>query len=50
MKTETVKLNETNNESKHTNLFRKIGICLLVLTVVLYYVLSIQFLASSEIN
>jgi surface polysaccharide O-acyltransferase-like enzyme len=39
-----------DNKSKHTNLFRKIGICLLVLTVILYYVLSIQFLASSEIN
>lgn len=50
MKTQAMKLNETNNKSKHTNLFRKIGICLLVLTIILYYFLSIQFLASSEIN
>lgn len=50
MKTQAMKLNETNNKSKHTNLFRKIGVCLLVLTIILYYILSIQFLASSEIN
>jgi len=41
-----MKSNETNNEPKGLNLVQKIGICLLVLTIILYYVLSIQFLAS----
>lgn len=50
MKSQTMKINDSNNKVKHTNLFRKIGICLLVLTIILYYVLSIQFLTSSEIN
>ncbi|MEA9415873.1 MULTISPECIES: hypothetical protein [unclassified Flavobacterium] len=50
MKTHTMKLNEANNKPRLTNLIRKIGACLLILTIILYYVLSIQFLASSGSN
>lgn len=46
MKNLIMKSNESNNEPKGLNLAQKIGICLLVLTIILYYVLSIQFLAS----
>lgn len=46
MKNLTMKPNEGNNEPKGLNLMQKIGICLLVLTIIVYYVLSIQFLTS----
>ncbi|TCN50227.1 hypothetical protein EV142_11714 [Flavobacterium circumlabens] len=41
-----MKPNDGNNEPKGLNVIQKIGICLLVLTIIVYYVLSIQFLAS----
>jgi hypothetical protein len=50
MKTQTMKLSGTNNKLRLANLVRKIGACLLILTIILYYVLSIQFLASSGSN
>ena len=46
MKNLTMKPNESNNEPKGLKLAQKVGICILVLTIILYYVLSIQFLAS----
>jgi hypothetical protein len=46
MKNHTMKFNESNNQHKGLNILQKIGICLLVLTIILYYVLSIQFLTS----
>ena len=40
-----MKTNSTNNKTSELNIVQKIGICLLVITIVSYYVLSIQFLA-----
>jgi hypothetical protein len=46
MKTKTMKTNESNNQPKGLNVMQKIGLCVLVMTIILYYVLSIQFLTS----
>lgn len=46
MKSHTMKFNESDNQPKGLNLLQKIGVCILVLTIILYYVLSIQFLTS----
>ena len=46
MKNLTMKFNESKNEAKGLSILQKIGICLLVMTIIVYYVLSIQFLAS----
>jgi hypothetical protein len=46
MKNLIMKRNESNNEPKGLKILQKIGICVLVLTIIVYYVLSIQFLAS----
>lgn len=46
MKNLSMKLNESKNQPKGLNVLKKIGICLLVMTIIVYYVLSIQFLAS----
>ncbi len=45
MKRETMKFNE-NNQPKGLSVMQKIGLCVLVVTIVFYYVLSIQFLTS----
>ncbi|MDR7212648.1 hypothetical protein [Flavobacterium piscis] len=42
----SMKVNQTKGEQKGLNIAQKIGLCLLVITIILYYVLSIQFLAS----
>ncbi|PWJ96879.1 hypothetical protein BC749_10815 [Flavobacterium araucananum] len=41
-----MKFNNSNYQPKELNMKQKIGLCILVLTIVLYYVLSIQFLTS----
>jgi len=41
-----MKGNETNKESKQLNLLQKITLFLIALTIILYYVVSIQFLTS----
>lgn len=41
-----MKINQTDNEFKRLNILKKIGLCLLLITIISYYVLSIQFLAS----
>jgi hypothetical protein len=41
-----MKINETDKQSKQLNILQKIGLCILVITVISYYVLSIQFLTS----
>jgi hypothetical protein len=41
-----MKINETDKQSKELNILQKIGICLLAVTVICYYILSIQFLTS----
>jgi hypothetical protein len=41
-----MKFNDSNNQPKGFNVMQKIGLCLLVLSIILYYVLSIQFLTS----
>jgi len=41
-----MKFNESNNQPKGLSVLQKIGICVLVMTIIVYYVLSIQFLAS----
>lgn len=46
MKTKIMKFNESNNQPKGLNVIQKIGICVLILTIILYYVLSIQFLTA----
>lgn len=46
MKSLTMKSNETKNQSKGLSVIQKIGIGILILTIIFYYVLSIQFLAS----
>jgi hypothetical protein len=50
MKTLVMKFNESTNKFKLINLLRIIGLCLLILTIILYYVLSIQFLTSTGSN
>jgi hypothetical protein len=37
--------NDSKNQ-KGMNIMQKIGVCVLVLTIIVYYVLSIQFLTS----
>lgn len=37
---------KVNDPQKELNIFQKIGLCLLAITVVSYYILSIQFLTS----
>lgn len=39
-----MKINETDKESKQLNVLQKIAIFILAITVISYYVLSIQFL------
>ncbi|TDO68800.1 hypothetical protein EV143_11921 [Flavobacterium chryseum] len=46
MKSLTMKSNESKNQPKGLNVIQKIGIGILILTIIFYYVLSIQFLAS----
>jgi hypothetical protein len=41
-----MKFNESNNQEKGLNVMQKIGLCLLVVTIIFYYVLSFQFLTS----
>ncbi len=45
-KTIAMKFNDSNNQPKGLNVIQKIGLCLLVFTIILYYVLSIHFLTS----
>ncbi|CAM3699502.1 hypothetical protein FLCH110379_19045 [Flavobacterium chungbukense] len=42
----TMKFNDNNNQEKGMNVIQKIGLCVLVLTIIVYYVLSIQFLTA----
>ncbi|MBB4804258.1 hypothetical protein HNP37_004345 [Flavobacterium nitrogenifigens] len=42
----TMKFNDSNNQDKGMNVIQKIGLCVLVLTIIVYYVLSIQFLTA----
>lgn len=42
-----MKFNDSKNQPKGLNVMQKIGLCVLVLTIILYYVLSIQFLTAS---
>lgn len=46
VKTNTMKFNDDNDKPKQFNMMQKIGLCVLVLSIILYYVLSIQFLTS----
>lgn len=46
MNNKSMKADQSNNEPKPLNILQKIGICLFVITIISYYVLSIQFLAS----
>lgn len=46
MKNLTMKFNDRKKQSEGLNILQKAGICLLVFTIIVYYVLSIQFLAS----
>jgi hypothetical protein len=46
MKNLTMKFNESKDQQKGLSILQKIGICVLVMTIIIYYVLSIQFLAS----
>lgn len=39
-------MNQYDNEPKKLNILQKIGLCLLVITIISYYVLSIEFLTS----
>lgn len=41
-----MKMNETDKQSKQLNILQKIGLCLLAITIISYYILSIQFLTS----
>ncbi|WP_278248006.1 hypothetical protein [Flavobacterium johnsoniae] len=41
-----MKFNESNNQPRGMNIMQKIGLCVLVVTIIAYYVLSIQFLTS----
>lgn len=41
-----MKFNDSKNPRKGLNIAQKAGICFLVLTIILYYVLSIQFLTA----
>ncbi len=41
-----MKINETEKESKQLNILQKIALCILAITVITYYILSIQFLTS----
>lgn len=41
-----MKFNDSKNQPKGLKVMQKIGLCVLVLTIVLYYVLSIQFLTA----
>ncbi|EJL60549.1 hypothetical protein PMI10_03768 [Flavobacterium sp. CF136] len=41
-----MKVNQTNGQPKQLNIFQKIGLCILAITVISYYILSIQFLTS----
>lgn len=43
----TMKFNDSNNQEKGMNIIQKIGLCVLVVTIILYYVLSIQFLTAN---
>ncbi|CAD0005649.1 hypothetical protein FLAT13_02881 [Flavobacterium salmonis] len=41
-----MKINNTNKESKNLNILKKIALCILVITIILYYIISIQFLSN----
>lgn len=41
-----MKINETDKDSKQLNILQKIALYILAITVISYYVLSIQFLTS----
>ncbi len=41
-----MKLNQSKDQQKGLNIMQKIGIGVLIITIVFYYVLSIQFLTS----
>lgn len=41
-----MKFNESNKQRNGLNVMQKIGLCVLVMTIIFYYVLSIQFLTS----
>jgi hypothetical protein len=41
-----MKINNTDKQSKNLNILQKIGLCLLAVTIISYYILSIQFLSS----
>ncbi len=45
-----MKLNDSNQEPKGLSMIQKIGIVILVLIIILYYVLSIQYLASLDLQ
>lgn len=41
-----MKFNDSNDQQRGMNIMQKIGLFVLVLTIILYYVLSIQFLTA----
>lgn len=41
-----MKINESDKESKQLNMLQKIALCIIAITIITYYVLSIQFLTS----
>jgi hypothetical protein len=41
-----MKINDTDKQSKQLNVLQKIALCILVITVIIYYILSIQFLTN----
>jgi hypothetical protein len=43
-----MKFNENNHQPRGLNVMQKIGLGVLVITIVTYYVLSIQFLTSGS--
>lgn len=46
MKSETMKVNDSKKQPDGLNFIQKIGICVLVITIILYYCLSIAYLTS----
>ncbi|GEM_PF-941878 len=43
-----MKFNENKTQPSGLNIMQKIGLCVLVVTIIAYYVLSIQFLTSGS--
>lgn len=43
-----MKFSDSDNQPNGLNIIQKIGVCILVITIVAYYILSIQFLAGLD--